>query len=34
LLLPAFSWIRSDVGTYILQPAPARRWIARLQLVA
>ena len=34
LLLPAYSWIRSDVGTYILQPAPARRWIARLQLVA
>jgi hypothetical protein len=33
LLLPAYSWIRSDVGTYILQPAPARRWIARLQLV-
>ena len=34
LLLPAYSWIRSDVGTYILQPAPARRWIAGLQLVA
>ena len=34
LLLPAYSWIRSDVGTYILRPAPARRWIARLQLVA
>ena len=34
LLLPAYSWIRSDVGTYILHPAPARRWIARLQLVA
>jgi len=34
LLLPAYSWIRSDVGTYILQLAPDRRWIARLQLVA
>jgi hypothetical protein len=34
VLLPACGWIRSDVGTYILQPAPARRWIARLQLVA
>jgi len=34
LLLPACGWIRSDVGTYILQPVPARRWIARLQLVA
>jgi hypothetical protein len=34
LLLPAYGWIRSDVGTYILQAAPARRWIARLQLVA
>jgi len=34
VLLPACAWIRSDVGTYILQPVPARRWIARLQLVA
>ncbi|MGD0460622.1 MAG: hypothetical protein ABSC21_23105 [Terriglobia bacterium] len=34
LLLPAYGWIRSDVGTFILQPAPARPWIARLQLVA
>ena len=33
LLLLAYGWIRSDVGTYILQAAPARRWIARLQLV-
>ena len=34
LLMPAYGWIRSDVGTYILQAAPDRRWIARLQLVA
>ena len=34
LLLPAYGWIRSDVGTYMLQPTPVRRWIARLQLVA
>jgi hypothetical protein len=34
LLLPAYGWIRSDVGTYMLQPTPARPWIARLQLVS
>jgi hypothetical protein len=34
LLLPAYGWIRSDVGTYMLQPMPARPWIAYLQLVA
>ena len=34
LLLPAYGWIRSDVGTYMLRPTPACRWIARLQLVA
>ena len=34
LLLPAYGWIRSDVGTYMLQPTPARRWIAHLQLGA
>jgi hypothetical protein len=34
VLLPAYGWIRSDVGTNILQPEHARRWIARLQLVA
>ena len=33
LLLPAYGWIRSDVGAFILQPTPARPWIARLQLV-
>jgi hypothetical protein len=32
LLLPAYGWIRSDVGTFLVQPAPARPWIARLQL--
>ena len=32
LLLPAYGWIRSDVGTFILQPVPARPWTARLQL--
>jgi hypothetical protein len=34
LLLPAYGWIRSDAGTFALQPMPARPWIARLQLVA
>ena len=32
LLLPAYGWIRSDVGTFTLQPLCARPWIARLQL--
>ncbi len=32
LLLPASGWIRSDVGTFVLQPVAARSWIARLQL--
>ena len=32
LLLPATGWIRSDVGTFVLQPVTARSWIARLQL--
>jgi hypothetical protein len=34
LLLPAYGWIRSDVGTFMLQPMPARRWVAHLELVA
>ncbi|MGD0325902.1 MAG: hypothetical protein ABSD45_19435 [Terriglobia bacterium] len=34
LLLPADGWIRSDVGTFALQPLRARPWIARLQLVS
>jgi len=32
LLLPATGWIRSDVGTFVLQPVAARPLIARLQL--
>ena len=32
LLLPAYGWIRSDIGTFVLQPVLARPWIARLQL--
>ncbi len=32
LLLPAFGWIRSSVGTFILQPVAPRPWIAQLQL--
>ena len=34
LLLPAYGWIRGDVGTYMLQPTPIRPWIAHLRLVA
>lgn len=32
LLLPAFGRIRSDIGTFILQPLRFRPWIAQLQL--
>ena len=32
LLLPGHGWIRSGVGTFILQPLTARPWIAQLRL--
>ncbi len=32
LLLPASGWIRSDVGTFTVQPTAARPWVGRLQL--
>jgi hypothetical protein len=34
LLLPAYGWICSDVGTYMLQPMAARPWFGSLKLVA
>ena len=34
LLLPAYGWIRSDVGTFTLQPMAARPWVGSLKLVA
>ena len=33
LLLPAHGWIQTDVGTFRLEPMPARSWTARLLLV-
>lgn len=32
LLLPAYAWVRSSIGTLVLQPVPLRPWIAHLQL--
>jgi hypothetical protein len=34
LLLPAYGWIQSDVGTFTLQPMAARPWVGSLKLVA
>jgi hypothetical protein len=34
LLLPAYDWIRSDVGTFTLQPMAGRPWVGSLKLVA
>ena len=32
LLMPAYGWLRSDVGTFFLEPSPRRPWTARLQI--
>ena len=32
LLMPACGWLRSDIGTYILESLAARPWVARLRL--
>ncbi|MGE5112920.1 MAG: hypothetical protein ACM3JB_18800 [Acidobacteriaceae bacterium] len=32
LLLPAYGWIESELGRFVLQPAQAHPWIARLAL--
>jgi hypothetical protein len=34
VLLPAYGWIRSDVGSFILQPLAPRPWVGSLKLVA
>jgi len=34
LLMPAMGWLRSDIGTYVLEPLPAHPWVARLRLSA
>jgi hypothetical protein len=32
LLMPAYGWLRSDIGTYFLDPLPHSSWTAQLRL--
>ena len=32
LLMPPFAWLRSDLGTFFLEPSTIRPWTARLRL--
>ena len=32
LLMPPFAWLRSDLGTFFLEPSTLRPWTARLRL--
>ena len=32
LLMPPFAWLRSDLGTFFLEPSTVRPWTARLRL--
>jgi len=32
LLMPAYAWLRSDLGTFFLEPSIVRPWTARLRL--
>ena len=32
LLMPAYGWIRSEFGRFVLEPATARPWVGRLVL--
>lgn len=32
LLMPAYAWLRSDLGTFFLEPSGVRPWTARLRL--
>jgi hypothetical protein len=32
LLMPPFAWLRSDLGTFFLEPSSIRPWAARLRL--
>src|SRR5579863_7059515 len=32
LLMPAFSWIRSELGTFFVEPVSSQPWVARLRL--
>ena len=32
LLMPPYSWIRGQIGTFFVEPVPARPWSARLLL--
>jgi len=32
LLMPAYGWLRSELGTFFLEPSPLRPWTAQLRL--
>ena len=32
LLMPPFAWLRSNLGTFFLEPSTVRPWTARLRL--
>ena len=32
LLMPAYAWLRSDLGTFFLEPLASRQWTAQLRL--
>src|SRR6267378_1873095 len=32
LLMPAYSWLTTQVGTFVLEPSPTHRWLATLRL--
>ncbi|HEV3275580.1 MAG TPA: hypothetical protein VG860_02085 [Terriglobia bacterium] len=32
LLMPAYGWVRSELGTFFLEPSPLRPWTAQLRL--
>jgi len=32
LLMPAYGWLRSEVGTFSLDPSPRQPWTAKLQI--
>jgi len=33
LLMPAYGWIQSELGKFVLEPSAARPWVGRLMLV-
>jgi hypothetical protein len=32
LLMPAYGWIRTELGRFVLEPATGRPWVGRLLL--